>query len=314
MNLQQIQSALLPLAVIFAAYGCADLTSAMVEKNFTPPIAKASPQVSPGNVSASNATAVNGISPGSALSLPSELQYVLNNTATRNPLAIANSTNTTLVNGTTANPAQPAVALGPLPKLTGTLAGGGHSLAVLQSGEETRVVGVGEVFNGYTVHEVSPFAVILQDSQGALQRVSLDLAQTQSGPVAPPPMTNVTTNVTAAPNATNAVGVGGDIPLSRRQMQDLLDHSGDWLPKMQMKPIRRNDEIVGMQINYSDPNNPFSKLGVVTGDILSSLNGHPLKGPDDFLWANQEFRNATQLNLNLERNGQMTPLNVRLTE
>lgn len=313
MNLQQIQTALLPLAVIFAAYGCADLTSAMVEKNFTPPIAKASPQVSPGNLSAINATAVNGVSPGSALSLPSELQYVLNNTATRNPLAIANSTNSTLINGTTANLTQPAVASGPMPKLTGTLAGGGHSLAVLQSGEETRVVGVGEVFNGYTVHEVSPFAVILQDSQGALQRVSLDLAQTQSGPVSPPTMTNVTTNVTAAPNATNTVGAGGDIPLTRREMQDMMNHT-EWLTKMQMKPIRRNDEIVGMQINYSDPNNPFSKLGVVTGDILSSLNGHPLKGPEDFQWAYQELRNATQLNLNLERNGQMTPLNVRLTE
>jgi type II secretion system protein C len=311
-NLQKLQAGLLPLAVIFAAYGVADLTSALIEKNFTPPLAKSKSSANVSLTNTVNATAANGVAPGSALSLPSELQYVLNNTATRNPLAIANSTNLAIATASL-NVTPAAVASGPLPKLTGTLAGGGHSLAVLQSGDETKVCGIGEIFNGYEVQEVSPFAVILKDSQGGLQRVSLDLAQTQSGPIGPPPVANVTANITTAPNVTNNINPGGEVPLSRRQMQDMMDHTG-WLSQMQMKPIRRNDEIIGMQINYSNPDNPFSKLGVVTGDILSSLNGHPLKGPEDFQWAYQELRNATQLNLNLERNGQMTPLNVRLTE
>lgn len=319
MNPRQIQGYLLPLLVIVAGYCCADLAAAVAEDQLTrtdrPASASSTNTVSnstrPGNVTATNAVSL------SSVAAASELTFVFSNTAAHAPTntsATGNLVmpNTTLPPGAGNSTAAPS---GPLPKLTGTLAGGGHSLAVLQSGDETKVVGVGELVNGYTVTEVSTFSATLRDPQGGLHRLSLDLAQSPSGPITPANVVQPSTVNTTPANVAMAAPIASDTTLSQRELRTMLDNPGEFMTQMQIKPIKRNDDLVGVQVNMANPaKNPLARLGVVTGDVVTSLNGHPLKGAEDLQWALSEIRNSTQLNFNVERNGIPVPLNVRLTE
>ena len=168
--------------------------------------------------------------------------------------------------------------------------------------------------NGYTVTEVTQFSVSLRDLQGAIHRLSLELAQASNNTTTPPPGTSLPTqpppgNVTPAPTQPAPGGL-----VTRGQMQDYMNNYQQWINHMNVKPIKRGEEVVGMQINYNAADNPLAKLGVNTGDILTNLNGHPLKSPEDLQWAYGELRNATTLNFQLERNNQMVPLNLHLND
>jgi S1-C subfamily serine protease len=48
-----------------------------------------------------------------------------------------------------------------------------------------------------------------------------------------------------------------------------------------MHPVRLPDGKVGLVILSIDPNGPAAKAGIVVGDVLLSLNGHPVEDTDD---------------------------------
>lgn len=296
---------------IAVAYLAADLTSARVEQSLTVlgrPVA----------VNSTNHAVVPG-PPLATLGNPNELQTVLNNTAGHVP--VGNATTTAVVNGTTINvtaaantTAPPAGSL-PLPKLTGTLAGGGHSLAVLQAGDETRVCAVGEIMSGYTVVSVTQFGATLRDSAGGEHRLSLDLAGGQMAAPAPLPgpaatPTSIPNRMNPMPNATPPA----DGAISVSQIKQWIDNPGPWMGHMNVKPFKKGDEVAGMQVNYSVADNPLAKLGINAGDVVTNLNGHPLKGPEDLSWVLSELRNNPNLSFQLERGGQAMPLDIHLSD
>jgi S1-C subfamily serine protease len=48
-----------------------------------------------------------------------------------------------------------------------------------------------------------------------------------------------------------------------------------------MHPVRLPDGKIGLVILSIDPNGPAAKAGIVVGDVLLSLNGHPVQDTDD---------------------------------
>jgi len=198
-----------------------------------------------------------------------------------------------------------------LPTLTGTLEGQGQSLAVLQMGQETQVIGVGEEWLGYRVIEVAPFQARLRDARGQEYTVSMQLANAgTNGPSGPPlqmPQNQATTNPWAAGN----VSTLGSPVMSSRELRSMLDDRG-WIKNILVQPVIRENEPIGVQINYSTPDNPFPKLGILTGDIVLSLNNKPLRGMEDMSTVLMELRNSTSLNFQIERGGQVMPHVVTL--
>lgn len=298
------------LVLVGVCFFAADFTAATIEKHLSagaPPVkAAAQPAMTRSNV------------PQNGLAYSGELQYVLNNTVPIMPVGGGNASMPGMpagANGTTvavANAPPPAA----LPKLTGTLAGSGHALAVLQSGEDTRVAAVGEEVNGYVVVEVGQYSAVLRGPNGQTYNLSMDLAASPgaSNTTAPAAAPSPTNTVPPVPNAMPPAVPPADGTISSAQIREMLDHSERFLPHISLKPIRRGEEVVGVQVNYNNPNNPFAMLGVNTGDIITSFNGKPLTGAQDLTWAYQELRNATTLNLQLERNGQPVPLSVHLSD
>ncbi|MBT9581915.1 PDZ domain-containing protein [bacterium] len=197
-----------------------------------------------------------------------------------------------------------------LPQLAGTLEGQGQALAVLQIGQETQVVGVGEEWMGFKVIEVGAFQARLRDPRNQEHTISMALANLGSTP-APPPLTPAGNPFAITP--TNGMMAAMDQPYkTSRQLRDDLENKGSWVRNILVQPEMRGGETVGVKINYTNTANPFHRLGIQTGDVVLSLNSKPARGVEDVTNLIMELRNATTLNFQVERSGQQMPITVTL--
>lgn len=288
------------VGLALVAYLSGDLCSALLEQQF-----RFTPQRSPKAVEMP--AALNGIR------LPGELNFILSNRAsgqdgdlpTDAPTQAAES-NGTAVPSTRPPGTSPGAAL---PVLAGTLEGQGASLAVLQMGQETRVVGVGEEWLGFVLLEVAPFQVRVRDNRGQEHTLSMQLAQASA---APQPLAQATSSSVPANNSwANQFSPSASPVLTSRELRSMLDDQG-WIKHILVRPFQRDNETIGVQVNYSNPNNPFPKLGIQSGDIVMTLNTRPLKAMEDMGTVLMELRNATSLNFEIERGGQVIQHSVNL--
>lgn len=209
-------------------------------------------------------------------------------------------------------PAAAGVNATALPQLAGTMEGQGQALAVLQMGQETQVVGVGEEWMGFRVIEVGAFQARLRDARNQEYTISMGLANVATS-----------TNSTLSPGlpgppAFNVTGGPGGLGLpagpykTSRELREDLENKGQWVRNILVQPVMRNGESVGVQVNYNNPSNPFARLGIQSGDIVLALNQKPARGVEDVTNLVMELRNSTVLNFQLERGGQQLPLTVTL--
>ncbi len=283
------------VSLALLGYLTGDLAAAIVERQF---------QGQPRRKAAANAAvpaALNGIK------MPGELTHLLASRASQEEPAGTNTSQpspgnaTASVGVTVAPPTQMAG----LPQWAGTLEGQGQSLAVLQMGNVTQVVGVGEEWMGFKVLEVSSFQARLRDPRGQEATISMQLANTPGEVPPPPAAVPFPGNATMAPTDPSQ-------PLTQREIRAMLDNKEGWVKNILVQPVVRNGESMGVQINYSSSDNPFPRLGILTGDIITSLNGKPLHGMADFQNAYMDLRNSSTLNFQVERAGQNLPITVNL--
>jgi type II secretion system protein C len=212
--------------------------------------------------------------------------------------------------------------------LRGTMAGvGGSGLAMIDLNGETVVVSVGEEIGGMTLTEVGPYSAVLEGG-GRSQILEMDVATdipavTAVPPVAatddalvpnpsPSPNGDPTTDATPGVGATPAMA--GSI-LSQRELRNILDNPGQFAGKgFRMKPVLREGEIVGMRVTMKDASHPLARLGVQDGDIVRSLNGQELNGPESLSSIYRVLRNTSSLKFDVERNGQNQSIDVSLSE
>lgn len=295
------QHPILPwLSLALLAYLSGDLMSAALERQFQ----GRSPRV---NATASTTTAaLNG------LKQPEDLRAVLTNRSLEEAVSGAINGTTTRPGGTGAPPPVAGNATVPLPKLAGTMEGQGQALAVLQSGQETQVVAVGEEWMGYKVMEVSSFEARLRNAQGQEFTIAMAMAGEQGPPQTPGTMAQPAVNSTNTSPGNSTEGAGETGPYhSVRELRADIDQRA-FVKNILVQPVQRGEDVIGIRVNYSNPANPFARLGMQSGDIIQTFNGRAVKGMQDMDWALKELRNSTSLNFEVERNGQTVPLNVQL--
>ena len=288
------------LSVALLAYLCGDVACAVMERQFSN---------RPQRQQTGGGAAVAPPGPTN----PGELMAVLN----AHPQATAtNTTSTGPVAGSPNTTVAVANATVPLPTLVGTLEGQGQALAVLQGAgsQDTSVVALGEDFQGYKVIEVGAFQARLRDARNQEYTISMSVASTTNNTtpaqvaMVPPPGFVPQQPVQPPPDAAK-----GPYKTSRELRED-IDNKGQWIGNILVKPVMRNGESVGVQINYKGGENPFSRLGIQSGDVVLSLNNKPAKAVENLPEILMELRNAQSLNFNLERNGQPSPLTVNLEQ
>lgn len=288
------------LSVALLAYLCGDVACAVMERQFSN---------RPQRQQAGGGAPVAPPGPTN----PGELMAVLN----AHPQSSTTPTGTNTSGLPTTGPGQPQVAVvnaTALPTLVGTLEGQGQALAVLQGAgtQDTSVVALGEEFQGFKVIEVGAFQARLRDARNQEYTVSMSVANNTNPPPAamqpPPGFVPAQPMQPPPPDA-----VKGPYKTSRELRED-IDNKGQWINNILVKPVLRNGESIGVQINYKGGENPFSRLGIQSGDVVLSLNNKPAKAVENLPEILMELRNAQSLNFNLERNGQPSPLTVNLEQ
>jgi len=174
------------------------------------------------------------------------------------------------------------------------------------------VVALGEDFQGYKVIEVGAFEARLRDARNQEYTISMSVASTTNTTTAPMAMVPPPGFVPQQP-VQQVEAAKGPYKTSRELRED-IDNKGQWIGNILVKPVMRNGESVGVQINYKGGENPFSRLGIQSGDVVLSLNNKPAKAVENLPEILMELRNSQSLNFNLERNGQPSPLTVNLEQ
>lgn len=225
------------------------------------------------------------------------------------------------VNGTVGAPGAPVATAAPSSlKLRGTMAGvGGSGLAMIDINGVTEVIAVGEEVAGMTLAEVNTYSARLE-APGRSQILEMDVATSLPAPVTLPtqpvavdldPAASPTPGVAATPGA-------GEAPaaiLTQTELRNILDNPGQFAGNgFRMKPVMRDGEIVGMRVTMRDASHPLARLGVQDGDIVRSLNGTALNGPEALSSIYRVLRNTSNLNFDVERNGTPQSVNISLTE
>lgn len=204
-------------------------------------------------------------------------------------------------------------------KLRGTMAGvGGSGLAMIDVNGETLVVSVGEDVAGMTLAEVNTYSARLE-GPGRSHLLEMDVATSLPAAVELPPQTIGQADVIASPTPDATPGVEASPAmgaiLTQTELRNILDNPGQFAGNgFRMKPVMRDGEIVGMRVTIRDGSHPLARLGVQNGDIVRSLNGTPLNGPEALSSIYRVLRNTSNLNFDVERGGSQQSVNVTLTE
>lgn len=224
----------------------------------------------------------------------------------------ADPTNPSAAPGTPAQPTAPPSNL----QLRGTMAGdGGNGLAMIDVNGQTQVFGTGEQVAGLTVMEVSAYSVRLEGN-GQVQILEMD----SSGPVAAatlpvnpnPAQPNPMQTPMPTPSASPAEGAGAI--LTQRELREILNNPAGFADQgFRMKPVLSNGEIVGMRVALQ-PAHPLARLGIQDGDIVKSLNGTPINGPEALSSLYRVLRNTSSLSFEVDRNGTAQKVEVTLEE
>jgi type II secretion system protein C len=201
-------------------------------------------------------------------------------------------------------------------QLKGTMAGGGGSgLAMIDVSGQVQVISTGEQVGDMILTSVSAYSVTLTAKNGGVQVLEMNA----QGPVAQaPPRRNATQSRTAKPRPqptpNEEEGSEGAI-LTQRELRNILDNPAQFAGKgFRMKPVLNGGEIIGMRMNIRNSSHPLARLGIKNGDVVRSLNGTPLNGPEALSNIYRVLRNTSSLSFEVDRGGKSEKIEITLEE
>lgn len=285
--------------VVGLAFFSADATAAVIQQKLT---------VQPKSLPQASVATVRQNAPAQAA--PPGLVALLKTTESEKTVAQqpGNSTGNPSV---TAAPRQAPSNL----KLRGTMAGaGGSGLAMIDVNGRTQVVGTGEQLSGMTITKVTPYSVRLE-ANGQVQVLEMDSGNplATTAPVARVQRVATAQPAQPQPSATPD-GDSGSI-MTQRELRAILDNPAQFAGKgFRMKPVLKGGEIIGMRVAIKDASHPLARLGIQNGDVVKSLNGTPINGPEALSSIYRVLRNTSNLSFEVDRGGTSQKVEITLEE
>ncbi|QRK04033.1 general secretion pathway protein GspC [Archangium violaceum] len=92
--------------------------------------------------------------------------------------------------------------------------------------------------------------------------------------------------------------------VSRKDLDATLANPNEVMMQARLVPAFRDGEPQGFKMFAIKPSSIYNQLGLQNGDVLKRINGHSLQSPDRALEAYQALREASRIELEVERNGQ----------
>ena len=93
---------------------------------------------------------------------------------------------------------------------------------------------------------------------------------------------------------------------------DVMQHLDRYIGKARIVPYFKGGKPYGFRINNVAKNTQIYRLGVRSGDIIKSVNGMPIRTPEDAFKAYQDIKNSTSMDVEVERGGSPLRLTIPL--
>jgi len=163
------------------------------------------------------------------------------------------------------------------------------------SAQNARVYTVGKTITGGTkLHSVYPDRVIL-DRGGKLEALLLP-KQFRGGDSAPTRM---------------AAAGGAPPPMLGDRIRDLAQRNPTAITDiMRPQPVFANGQQRGYRIYPGRNRQQFARLGLMPGDLVTSINGAALDDPARGMEILQSMNSATDVTVTIERNGQTSQISI----
>ncbi|HPJ08440.1 MAG TPA: PDZ domain-containing protein, partial [Deltaproteobacteria bacterium] len=97
----------------------------------------------------------------------------------------------------------------------------------------------------------------------------------------------------------------GGVPAAMRNMDQLIGNA-------RVVPYYRGGQPYGFRVSDVVEGSQIHEYGMRTGDIIRSVNGVPIRTPQDALSAYQELQSSSTVQLEVERQGTTTSISVPL--
>ena len=163
---------------------------------------------------------------------------------------------------------------------------------------ETQVYAIGDKYQGARIYAVEKERVLIVHD-GVNEYIDNSAA-------APP---NI--GVSAMPQPPGQPGGEGVKQLSENQyvvakseINNALTNLSDLATKARIVPSFKNGVANGFKLFSIVPDSLYAKIGVQNGDVIRRINGYEMNSPDKALEIYQKLRDASRIEIELERRGE----------
>jgi general secretion pathway protein C len=188
--------------------------------------------------------------------------------------------------------------------LLGTVVAGDDSLALINTGSEVKVYGLGaEIAPGVTVDAIERKKIVVLERG---ERRELLLVEDQVEPARPTgrrPATAAAPAPTAARGGVVDLGEGR-FRVDRGMVDSARSNMGALLQSARMIPHMENGQTAGFRLVGMQRGSLLEQLGLRLGDVVVEINQVKLDSPEKALQIFQQVREANNISLGLIRNGQ----------
>lgn len=181
-------------------------------------------------------------------------------------------------------------------KLWGTVSGGPSvNYAVIEDlkTREQNLYQVGDAIQNAAVKDVLREKVVLtiNGKDEILQMQDLDTGRGQ------------TSTQTVAPSE-SPTHRALRIPIRRSYIESSLNDIGTLMSQAQIQPHMENGVSTGLGLSSIKPNSVFRRLGLRNGDVITGVDGNPLRAVDDAVRLLDNLKSAPTVSLQIKRRGQ----------
>jgi len=104
---------------------------------------------------------------------------------------------------------------------------------------------------------------------------------------------------------------GEIITVSRSEVEQSLENIHQLLSQVRVRPHFSGGKADGLAVTHIKAGSIFLKLGLRNGDIVQGIDGKDIKSPEDVLEMYNKLRSGSEIEVEIERNGEQKILNYQ---
>ena len=212
--------------------------------------------------------------------------------------------------GTETAAEQPRTGWNPIPvrsSLHGTLVGTAiadprrYSLVQITNPDlnETQVYAIGDKYQGARIYAVEKERVLI-DNNGSNEYIDNSAAAPPNLGMQPiPPVPGQPTDSGGVKQLSENQYV-----VAKSEINNALTNLSDLATKARIVPSFKNGVANGFKLFSIVPDSLYAKIGIQNGDVIRRINGYEMNSPDKALEIYQKLRDASRIEIELERRGE----------